>query len=64
MIINKLKKLHKQNIGTQFILKNIRDKLIKSDEKELNILISNNIADFRQVCIPSLGEDSQKSTHD
>ena len=64
MIINKLKKLHKQNVGTQFILKNIRDKLIKSDETEFNILVSNNIADFRQVHIPSLGEDSQKSMHD
>ena len=62
MIINKLKKLHKLNMGTQFILKNIKDKLIKSDENKLNFLISNNIADFRQVRIPSLGEDSQKST--
>ena len=62
MIIYKLKKLYKHNKGTQFILKNIKDKLIKSDENKLNFLISNNIADFRQVRIPSLGEDSQKST--
>ena len=64
VIINKLKKLHKQNVGTQFILKNIRQKLIKSDELDFNDLTTNNIVDFRQVRIPNFREDSQKSAHD
>ena len=62
-IINKLKKLHKQNVNTHLILKNIREKFIKSDEMYFNYLINKNIVAFRQVRIPSQGENSQKSAH-
>ena len=62
-IINKLKKLHKQNANTHIILKNIREEFIKSDEMYFNDLIGKNVVDFRQVRIPSQREDSQKNPH-